>query len=215
MRAGLRKLGFLVDWICDGDVAERELRAHSHVAAVLDLGLPQMDAMAVLSSVRRHGIVVPVLLTSGHDSVPERILGLDAGADDYLVKPIDLNELGARLRALVRRAHRQPQACLFTQDVVLDPSTRSVAKAGAPVSMHAREFDLLHALMLNAGRALSREQLEQHLYCWGQEVDSNAVEVHVHHLRRKLGRNSIQTLRGVGYLMPAQAQSVAAERACA
>ena len=201
LRAGLRQLGFLVDWVRDGAAAERELRAHPYAAAVLDLGLPLMDGLEVLASVRRHGIQIPVLVLTARNAVPDRVRGLDVGADDYVVKPVDLQELAARLRALVRRAHGQPQERLTVQDVVLDPAARSVQKAGVTVSLPAREFDLLHALMLNAGRVLSREQLEQHLYSWGQEVDSNAVQVHVHHLRRKLGSDLIQTVRGIGYML--------------
>jgi len=201
LQAGLRQLGFLVDWVRDGEAAERELRAQSYAAAVLDLGLPLKDGMDVLASVRRAGITLPVLVLTARDAVPERIRGLDVGSDDYVVKPLDLNELAARLRALVRRAHGQPREQLSVQDVVLDPAARAVTQAGVPVALSAREFDLLHALMLNAGRVLSREQLEQHLYSWGQEVESNAVEVHVHHLRRKLGNTLIQTVRGVGYTL--------------
>ncbi len=201
LRAGLRQLGFLVDWVRDGEAAERELRAEPYAAAVLDLGLPLKDGMEVLANVRRAGLKLPVLILTARDAVPDRIRGLDVGADDYVIKPIDLNELAARLRALVRRAHGQPQETLTAQDVVLDPAARSVHRAGAPVVLAAREFDLLHALMLNAGRVMSREQLEQHLYSWGQEVESNAIEVHIHHLRRKLGNALIQTVRGVGYLL--------------
>ena len=201
LRAGLRQLGFLVDWVRDGEAAERELRAGAHAAAVLDLGLPLKDGLAVLASIRRAGISLPVLVLTARDAVPDRIRGLDVGADDYVVKPVDLNELAARLRALVRRAHGQPQECVSAQAVTLDPAARSVTQAGVPVVLSGREFDLLHALMLNAGRVLSREQLEQHLYSWGQEVESNAIEVHVHHLRRKLGNSLIQTVRGVGYLL--------------
>ena len=201
LRAGLRQLGFQVDWVRDGAAAERELRAGSFAAAVLDLGLPLMDGMDVLAAVRRAGVSLPVLVLTARDAVPDRIRGLDVGADDYVVKPVDMDELAARLRALVRRAHGQPKECLAARDVVLDPSARSVQKAGVPVTLPARDFDLLHALMLNAGRVLSREQLEQHLYSWGQEVESNAVEVHIHHLRRKLGADLIQTVRGVGYML--------------
>lgn len=174
---------------------------------MLDLGLPLKDGMAVLEAVRRAGVSLPVLVLTARDAVPDRIRGLDVGADDYVVKPVDLHELGARLRALVRRSHGQPQECLRAQDVVLDPAARSVLQAGAPITLSAREFDLLHALMLNAGRVLSREQLEQHLYSWGQEVDSNAVEVHIHHLRRKIGGTLIQTVRGVGYMLQREAHS--------
>lgn len=201
LRAGLRQLGFQVDWVRNGVAAERELRDQPYAAAVLDLGLPQMDGMDVLAAVRRAGVTLPVLVLTARDAVTDRIRGLDVGADDYVVKPVDLNELAARLRALVRRAHGQPQERLAAQDVVLDPAARSVTKSGQPVLLASREFDLLHALMLNAGRVLSREQLEQHLYSWGQEVESNAVEVHIHHLRRKLGPALIQTVRGVGYML--------------
>jgi DNA-binding response OmpR family regulator len=201
LRAGLRQLGFQVDWVRDGVAADRELRAQTHAAAVLDLGLPLLDGMEVLARVRRAGVSLPVLVLTARDAVPDRIRGLDLGADDYVVKPVDLHELAARLRALVRRAHGQPQERLTVHDVMLDPAARSVEQAGIGVTLSAREFDLLHALMLNAGRVLSREQIEQHLYSWGREVDSNAVEVHVHHLRRKLGAALIQTVRGVGYLL--------------
>jgi DNA-binding response OmpR family regulator len=201
LRAGLRQRGFQVDWVRDGVAAERELRSGAYAAAVLDLGLPQKDGIDVLAAVRRAGFVLPVLVLTARDAVSDRVQGLDLGADDYVVKPVDLQELAARLRALVRRAHGQPQELLTAQGVVLDPAARVVTHAGVPVALSAREFDLLMALMLNAGRVLSREQLEQHLYGWGQEVESNAVEVHVHHLRRKLGTGLIQTVRGVGYLL--------------
>lgn len=202
LRAGLRQLGFQVDWVQSGDAAERELRAQAYAAAVLDLGLPRRDGMDVLATVRAAGVATPVLVLTARDAVPDRIRGLDAGADDYVVKPIDLHELAARLRALVRRAHGQPRDRLVAGDVELDPAARTVRKAGAPVALSTREFDLLHALMLNANRVMTREQLEQHLYSWGQEVESNAVEVHVHNLRRKLGSALIQTVRGVGYVLP-------------
>ncbi|WP_088278624.1 winged helix-turn-helix domain-containing protein [Ideonella sp. A 288] len=205
LRAGLRQLGFQVDWVRDGAAAARELRAEPYAAAVLDLGLPLKDGMDVLAETRRAGLTMPILVLTARDGVPDRIRGLDVGADDYVVKPVDLHELAARLRALVRRAHGQPQECLRAQGLVLDPAGHTVQLAGAEVALSSREFDLLHALMLNAGRVLSREQLEQHLYSWGQEVDSNAIEVHIHHLRRKLGTDTIRTVRGVGYLMPRDA----------
>jgi two-component system OmpR family response regulator/two-component system response regulator QseB len=201
LRAGLRQLGFQVDWVRDGIAAERELRAQPYAAAVLDLGLPLRDGLEVLAAVRRAGVLLPVLVLTARDAVPDRVQGLDLGADDYVVKPVDLNELAARLRALVRRAHGQPLEQLVMQDLVLDPAARSVTKAGEPVLLSMREFDLLHALMLNGDRVLSREQLEQHLYSWGQEVESNAIEVHIHHLRRKIGAARIQTVRGVGYML--------------
>jgi two-component system OmpR family response regulator/two-component system response regulator QseB len=201
LRAGLRQLGFQVDWVRDGAAAERELRAEPYAAAVLDLGLPLMDGMDVLASVRRAGVTLPVLVLTARDAVPERIRGLNLGADDYVIKPLDLEELAARLRALVRRAHGRPQESLVAQDVVLDPAARCVSQAGVAVALSGREFDLLEVLMLNVGRVLSREQIEQHLYSWGREVESNAVEVHVHNLRRKLGAGLIHTVRGVGYTL--------------
>jgi two-component system OmpR family response regulator/two-component system response regulator QseB len=201
LKAGLRQLGFQVDWVRDGEAAERELRAQSYEAAVLDLGLPRKDGLDVLAAIRRSGVAVPVLVLTARDAVPDRIRGLNIGADDYVVKPVDLHELAARLRALVRRSHGRPQERLSAQNVVLEPAARAVHKAGTPVSLSTREFDLLQALMLHAGQVLSREQLEQHLYSWGQEVESNAVEVHIHNLRRKLGAGLIQTVRGVGYIL--------------
>jgi DNA-binding response OmpR family regulator len=201
LRNGLLQLGFQVDWVRDGEAASRELRSDVYAAAVLDLGLPRKDGLDALTEARRAGATLPVLVLTARDAVPDRILGLDRGADDYIVKPIDLHELAARLRALVRRSHGQPQDCLQARGVVLDPAARSVTVNGAAVVLSAREFDLLHALLLGSGRVLTREQLEQHLYRWGREVESNTVEVHIHHLRRKLGVDLIQTVRGVGYVV--------------
>jgi two-component system OmpR family response regulator/two-component system response regulator QseB len=201
LRAGLRQLGFQVDWVRDGEAAERELRAQGYTAAVLDLGLPRRDGLEVLSAIRQAKITTPVLILTARDAVSDRIRGLDTGADDYVVKPVDLDELAARLRALVRRAHGQPQECLRAQDVVLDPASRTVRQNDAAVALSTREFDLLHSFMLASGRVLSRDQLEERLYSWGQEVESNAIEVHIHNLRRKLGSQLIHTVRGVGYML--------------
>ena len=201
LRAGLQQLAFQVDWVRDGEAAEHELRTNPYAAAVLDLSLPAKDGLSVLAAIRKARVKLPVLVLTARDAVGDRVRGLDAGADDYVVKPVDMHELAARLRALVRRSHGQPQECLAAQDVVLDPAARSVHKAGEPVTLSIREFDLLQTLMLNVGRVLSREQLEQQLYSWGQEVESNAIEVHVHRLRRKLGNALIQTVRGVGYVL--------------
>lgn len=200
--AGLRQQGFQVDWVRDGVAALRELGSEGYAAAVLDLGLPRLDGLDVLRQARQAGVRTPVLVLTARDAVPQRIEGLDNGADDYVVKPIDLDELAARLRALVRRASGQAQPLLQAHDVQLDLASRQALLAGTPVVLSTREFDLLEVLMRNAGRVLTREQLEQQLYRWGHEVDSNAVEVHVHHLRRKLGTALIQTVRGVGYLVP-------------
>lgn len=201
LRAGLRQLGFQVDWVRDGLAAEHELATGDYAAAVLDLGLPLKDGLDVLQAARARKISTPVLVLTARDAVPDRIRGLDLGADDYVVKPVDLHELGARLRSLVRRAHGQIQDTLQCGALQLDPAGRQVSLNGLPVLLSTREFDLLHALMLNAGRVMSREQLEQQLYSWGYEVESNAIEVHIHHLRRKLNNELIQTVRGVGYTM--------------
>jgi two-component system OmpR family response regulator/two-component system response regulator QseB len=201
LRSGLRALGFQVDWVRDGRAAEHELKAEGYAAAILDLGLPFKDGMDVLATVRAQGVTTPVLVLTARDTVADRIRGLDGGADDYLVKPIDLHELAARLRALVRRAHGQPRERLLHGSLVLDPASRTVTLDGKPVVLAMREFDMLHALMLTPGRVLSRENLEQHLYSWGTEVESNTIEVHIHHLRRKLGAHMIDTVRGVGYAL--------------
>ena len=201
LRAGLRQLGFQVDWVRDGMAAERELISGGSTAAVLDLGLPLKDGLDVLQALRARKNTTPVLVLTARDAVPDRVRGLDLGADDYVAKPVDLHELAARLRSLVRRAHGQVQDILRCGAVQLDPSARLVKLDGESVMLSTREFDLLHALMLNAGRVMSREQLEQQLYSWGYEVESNAIEVHIHHLRRKLRADIIQTVRGVGYTL--------------
>ncbi|MBE0473759.1 winged helix-turn-helix domain-containing protein [Rhodoferax sp.] len=201
LRAGLRQQGFQVDWVRDGLAAEREISTGDYQAAVLDLGLPQKDGLDVLQALRSKKIATPVLVLTARDTVPERIRGLDLGADDYVLKPVDLFELGARLRSLVRRAHGQIQDMLTCGELQMNPAGRQVIFDGLPVALSTREFDLLHALMLAQGRILSREQLEQQLYSWGHEVESNAVEVHIHHLRKKLRADLIQTVRGIGYTL--------------
>jgi len=202
LRAGLRQAGFEVDWVRDGADAAHAAETESFAAIVLDLGLPNMDGLAVLRRLRARGIKTPILILTARDAVQDRVTGLDAGADDYVVKPVDLAELAARLRALVRRARGEAAPALRRGDLELDPAAHRVVFRGRSVELSAREFALLHELMLNAGRVLSREQLEERLYSWGREVESNAVEVHVHHLRRKLSPRLIRTIRGVGYLMP-------------
>ncbi len=201
LRAGLDQRGFQVDWVRDGVAAERELLSAQHQAVVLDIGLPRQDGLAVLKAVRARGVDTPVLVLTARDAVAQRIEGLNLGADDYVVKPVDLDELAARLHALVRRAYGKTQTMLQVRDVVMDPSARQVRRSGEAISLSTREFDLLQALLLNAGRVLSREQLEQHLYRWGHEVESNTIEVHIHHLRRKMGAELIDTVRGVGYIV--------------
>lgn len=193
------------DFVCecaDSLAAARALLPAAHWAAVLlDWQLPDGEGLSLLPTLRRNLPDSPVIMLTARDQISDRIRGLDAGADDYLVKPIDLHELAARLRALVRRAHGQSDARLSAGAVELDPAAHQVWLAGAPVELSGREYDLLHALLLSNGRVLSREQLEQRLYQWGSEINSNAVEVHIYHLRRKLGAGLIETVRGVGYRM--------------
>jgi two-component system OmpR family response regulator/two-component system response regulator QseB len=199
LRAGLRQAGFQVDWVRDGLAAERELASGVYAAGVLDLGLPLKDGLDVLKALRLRRVETPILVLTARDAVPDRVAGLDTGADDYVVKPVDLFELGARLRSLIRRSAGQMQETLVCAGVELSPAARRVTCLNEVVPLSTREFDLLQALMRNAGRVLTREQLEQQMYSWGHEVESNTIEVHIHHLRRKLGAELIQTVRGVGY----------------
>lgn len=201
-KAGLAQAGFAVDWVKDGVAAELALQTTGYAAVVLDLGLPRLSGLELLRRARAAGAKVPVLVLTARDAVEDRIKGLDSGADDYLVKPFDLDELAARLRALVRRAGGEAAPMLRVGELELDPAARRARFRGAPVELAAREFALLHAFMLNAGRVMSREQLAERLYAWGEELESNAIDVHVHHLRRKLAPETIRTVRGVGYLMP-------------
>jgi len=202
IQAGLKQSGYAVDWMKDGASAEQALNTEPYAAIVLDLGLPRLSGLEVLRRMRGRDNPTPVLILTAMDSVDDRIRGLDAGADDYLVKPFDMGELSARLRALVRRASGKTEPLLETAEIKLDPAAHSVLFRDLPVELSAKEFSVLHALMLNAGKVMSRAQLEEQLYAWGSEIESNAVEVHIHHLRRKLAPESIETIRGVGYLMP-------------
>jgi DNA-binding response OmpR family regulator len=208
IRAGLKLAGFAADWAKDGHEARLTLETEDYAAMVLDLGLPRLSGMKVLKWLRGRGNALPVLILTARDTVPDRVGGLDAGADDYLVKPFDLDELTARLRALLRRSGGQASPRLRHGDVELDPAAHLVYKAGQPVELSAREFALLLELLLHAGRVQSREQLEQRLYGWGEEVESNSVEVHIHHLRKKLGAEIIRTMRGVGYVIDKDPRAV-------
>ena len=201
VQAGLEQAGFAADWVRDGMAADAALQAGEYAAVVLDLGLPRLEGLELLRRRRAHGDRTPVLILSARDALEDRVTGLDAGADDYLVKPFRVEELAARLRALVRRAHGAAAPLLSVAGVTLDPGARTVSWQGRPVELPAREFDVLHELMLNAGRVLSREHLQGRVYRWGEEVESNAIDVHVHHLRRKLAPELIRTIRGVGYVL--------------
>ena len=202
VRTGLLQAGFAVDWVTDGQDARLALAGEPYDAVLLDLGLPKADGLAVLRELRAARNPVPVLILTARDALADRVAGLDAGADDYLVKPFALAELQARLRALLRRSKGVVDPVIRHGRIALDPAARTVTLDGAPVELSAREFATLQELLVNAGRVLSRSRLEEKLYGWGEEIESNAVEVYVHHLRRKLYPELIQTIRGVGYLVP-------------
>ncbi len=199
---GLRDEGHAVDWVQEGDAAVAALSTHEYAAVVLDLGLPGRNGLEVLRRMRAGGDRTPVVVLTARAAVAERVAGLDAGADDYLGKPFSLDELAARLRAVARRSAGRASPVLRSGRIELDPAAHAVTVAGMPVLLSAREFTLLQLLMENAGRVLPRERLEQALYGWNEEVESNAVEVHIHHLRRKVGKEAIVTVRGAGYTVP-------------
>ena len=205
IQAGLNELGFAADWARDGVQADAALAGTEFAAVVLDLGLPRLSGLSLLTKLRGRGQRVPVLVLTARDAIEDRIRGLDTGADDYMTKPFDLHELAARLRALVRRANGNATPIIEAAGIALDPATREVRFRGKPVELSGREFDVLRELMLAAGRVLSRDQIVERVYSAGEDVESNAVEVHIHHLRRKLAPDLIRTLRGVGYLMPREA----------
>lgn len=199
---GLRQEGYTVDWVRDGSAAELALANGVYALVLLDLGLPRKTGLELLAGMRRKGLDVPVLVITARDSVVDRVKGLDAGADDYLVKPFDLDELSARVRALLRRKSGRASPVIEHGALSLNPATHEVTLKGVPVALSGREFALLHALLEKPGVPLSRTQIEERLYGWDEEIESNAVEVYIHSLRRKLGTEWIRNVRGVGYLVP-------------
>jgi DNA-binding response OmpR family regulator len=201
IEVGLKQAGFTIDWARDGNAAQLALQTTAYALVVLDLGLPQVPGMTVLARLRAAGSDVPVLVLTARDLVADRVAGLEAGADDYLVKPFDLAELVARIRALLRRAKGRSVPTIRHADLELDPASLSVQRGGETISLSARECAILTDLLEHRGIALSRARLEESLYGWNEEVDSNAIEVHIHNLRKKLGAALIQTIRGVGYLV--------------
>ena len=201
IRVALKPEGYTVDWARDGASALHALTHEDFGIAVLDLGLPRMDGLAVLQRLRAAANAIPVLVLTARDSTADRIAGLDAGADDYLVKPFDVDELKARIRALLRRSFSRAQPVLEYREVSLDPIAQQVSYRGQPVALQRKEFLLLHELLAQPGRVLTRDRLQQVLYGWDEETESNALEVHIHHLRKKLFPELIRTVRGVGYLV--------------
>ncbi|EIU3494737.1 response regulator transcription factor [Pseudomonas aeruginosa] len=202
---GLRQEGYTIDWLQDGVSALHALQQETFDLVVLDLGLPRMDGIEVLRRLRAGGDAVPVLILTARDATDDRIAGLDAGADDYLVKPFDLNELKARLRALLRRSAGRAKVLIEHAGVTLDPATRQVSYQGHPVVLTPKEYRLLHELLSQPGKVFTRERLTQLLYGWDEEPESNTLEVNVYHLRKKLFNDLIRTVRGIGYLVEGKA----------
>ncbi len=201
IRVALKPEHYTVDWAHDGASALHALTHEDFGLAILDLGLPRMDGLELLRRLRAAANPIPVLVLTARDATADRIAGLDAGADDYLVKPFDVDELKARIRALLRRSVNRAQPALHYRDVSLDPVAQQVSYRGQPVALQRKEFLLLHELLAQPGRVLTRDRLQQVLYGWDEEAESNALEVHIHHLRKKLFPELIRTVRGVGYLV--------------
>lgn len=201
VKKGLSQAGFTVDWVQDGRDAEHAILSEHFDCIVLDLGLPKKSGLEVLQKIRDESVTTPVLILTARDSVEDRVRGLDSGADDYLTKPFDLDEVGARIRALIRRSSGRADASIHYRNVVLDPASHSVTVDGEVVNFPRREFALLQKLLENVGHVLSREQLMQSIYGWDEDVDSNTLEVHIHNLRKKLNATFIRTIRGVGYMV--------------
>lgn len=201
LRTGLIQYGYAVDWLKDGISADQALKTENFDLVVLDLGVPKMSGITVLQNLRSRGQTMPVLILTARESIEDRVKGLDSGADDYLTKPFDLDELCARLRALQRRFSSRAEPHITHGNIILDPAAHTVTLNGELINVSRREFALLHKLLENAGRVLSREHLTQSLYGWGEDVDSNALEVHIHNLRKKFGQDFIHTIRGIGYMI--------------
>ena len=202
-RKGLETRGYTVDWIRDGVSAEAAIAAHEYEAILLDLGLPRQDGLTVLAKLRKRGSSVPVLVITARDEVSDKVGGLDLGADDFIVKPFDLDELAARIRASVRRANHRPTSHLVHGSLDVDPASRTVVMNGTTIPLTAHQFALLVQLLEARGQVLSKARLEESLYGWGEEIESNTVEVYIHHLRRKLGKDLIKTIHGAGYIIEA------------
>lgn len=200
VKTGLNQFGYIVDWLKDGEAARAALKSESFELIILDLGLPKLSGLALLQHIRHDGNATPVIILTARESVEDRVKGLDCGADDYLIKPFDLNELSARIRALVRRSQGRADTVLQYKNITLDPAAHSVLVDEVVVNVPRREFALLQKLLENSGQVLSREQLMQSIYGWEEDVDSNALEVHIHNLRKKLNAHFIRTIRGVGYM---------------
>jgi two-component system, OmpR family, response regulator QseB len=201
VKTGLTQFGYIVDWLKDGESARAVLKSDSFELVILDLGLPKLSGLHLLQAIRHDHNPTPVIILTARDSIDDRIKGLDCGADDYITKPFDLNELSARIRALIRRSQGRADTLIQYQNITLDPAAHTVLVDETYVNVPRREFALLQKLLENSGHVLSRDQLMQSIYSWDEDVDSNAIEVHIHNLRKKLNANFIRTIRGVGYMV--------------
>jgi len=199
--AGLTDAGYAVDWVKDGETATSAIFSEEYDVITLDLGLPKKSGIEVLNEIRGREKTVPVLVLTARDTVNDKILGLDSGADDYMVKPFDLHELIARLKAITRRSKGRASSEIIYKDIVIDPGSHSITKEGKHIDLSPRAFDILQTLMENKGRVMSRSRLEESMYSWKDEIDSNAVEVYIYQIRKKLGSEIIKTIRGVGYIL--------------
>ncbi|MEJ2454196.1 MAG: response regulator transcription factor [Candidatus Thiodiazotropha sp.] len=197
----LQRRGMVTDWVRDGMAAMESLKSARYDVLLLDLNIPWLSGLEVLTRLRGSGNQIPVLVLTARSEVVDRVTALDSGADDYMVKPFDIDELCARIRALHRRHHGREPLRLQHGDLALDPSSRTVTLRDSEIALSAKEFDILRALMENMGRVMSRRKLNETIYCLDDEVESNAIEVHIHHLRKKLGDHPIRTVRGVGYVI--------------
>jgi len=207
LQTALKPEGYTVDWLTDGIQALHALETESFDLVILDLGLPRLDGLSVLKQARAQGKSLPVLVLTARDAIQDRIDGLDSGADDYLIKPFDTTELKARIRALLRRSSGRSQSLISFQDIELDPSSQQVSYQDKPVNLTRREYALLHEMINQPGHVFTRDILQQLLYGWDDDVESNALEVHIHHLRKKLFPSLIRTIRGIGYVLDKNASS--------
>ncbi|MEN8219832.1 MAG: response regulator [Pseudomonadota bacterium] len=202
IQMGLTQANYAVDWVTDGEAGEHALKIETYEALILDLILPKKDGLKILKDLRARGDTLPVLILTARDTINDKVIGLDSGADDYLVKPFDLDELNARLRALLRRQSGRAAPTIEYGKLRLDPAAHTLTQEGQSVILSPREFAILQTLLENVGKIISRTRLEESLYGWDDLIESNAVEVHIHHLRKKLGKELIRTVRGIGYMIP-------------
>ncbi|MCW9023220.1 MAG: response regulator transcription factor [Gammaproteobacteria bacterium] len=201
LKVGLTQAGYRVEWLKDGRLANHALKAEQFDLVVLDIGLPEMSGIEVLNALRQRDNTTPVLLLTAYDAISDRINGLDAGADDYLVKPFDLDELLARLRAIVRRSTGRAVNLIEYNDITIDPSKHQISKAGTDVSLSQSEYQILHYLLSHTGKVATRQKLEELIHGWDSNSESNSLEVFIHHLRKKFDKDLIRTIRGVGYMV--------------